>query len=173
MSTAVNRSHCNVRAPYFYILTYSETSICVVGVGQVIKGWDEGLQGMCTGEKRTITIPSTMAYGKPSIPCHGYNLSVPRFTWRGRCYPTKCCTRLRCRASRGGRQDRSPGALSLYSHAPPCIITQSFSSRVQLVECKRVQYEMRKHITIQLRAGELRRQYFTTVARPPGTSACP
>ncbi|KAI0313924.1 hypothetical protein OF83DRAFT_1139261 [Amylostereum chailletii] len=34
-----------------------------LGVGQVIRGWDEGLVGMCTGEKRTLTIPSDMAYG--------------------------------------------------------------------------------------------------------------
>ncbi|KZP22060.1 hypothetical protein FIBSPDRAFT_1043776 [Athelia psychrophila] len=34
-----------------------------LGIGQVIKGWDEGLQGMCLNEKRTITIPSDMAYG--------------------------------------------------------------------------------------------------------------
>ncbi|PSR79249.1 hypothetical protein PHLCEN_2v7107 [Hermanssonia centrifuga] len=35
----------------------------VMGVGQVIRGWDEGLQGMCLNEKRILTIPSTMAYG--------------------------------------------------------------------------------------------------------------
>jgi len=34
-----------------------------LGVGQVIKGWDEGLQGMCLHEKRILTIPSDMAYG--------------------------------------------------------------------------------------------------------------
>ncbi|KAI0687899.1 hypothetical protein BC835DRAFT_1375112 [Cytidiella melzeri] len=34
-----------------------------LGVGQVIKGWDQGLQGMCVNEKRTLTIPSALAYG--------------------------------------------------------------------------------------------------------------
>ncbi|CAL1706708.1 unnamed protein product [Somion occarium] len=34
-----------------------------LGVGQVIRGWDEGLVGMCLNEKRTLTIPSNMAYG--------------------------------------------------------------------------------------------------------------
>ncbi|EJD03037.1 uncharacterized protein FOMMEDRAFT_123200 [Fomitiporia mediterranea MF3/22] len=34
-----------------------------LGAGQVIKGWDEGLQNMCKGEKRTLTIPPEKAYG--------------------------------------------------------------------------------------------------------------
>ncbi|KAI5120660.1 hypothetical protein M0805_007997 [Coniferiporia weirii] len=34
-----------------------------LGAGHVIKGWDEGLQGMCVNEKRTLTIPPNKAYG--------------------------------------------------------------------------------------------------------------
>lgn len=34
-----------------------------IGQGQVIAGWDKGLLGMKVGEKRTLTIPSDMAYG--------------------------------------------------------------------------------------------------------------
>ncbi|KAG9316735.1 hypothetical protein JVU11DRAFT_2795 [Chiua virens] len=34
-----------------------------LGVGQVIRGWDEGLLGTCVGEKRTLTIPSSLGYG--------------------------------------------------------------------------------------------------------------
>lgn len=34
-----------------------------LGAGQVITGWDEGLQDMCPGEARKLTIPPDMAYG--------------------------------------------------------------------------------------------------------------
>jgi peptidylprolyl isomerase len=35
-----------------------------LGKGQVIQGWDEGVQGMKVGGRRRITIPPNMAYGK-------------------------------------------------------------------------------------------------------------
>ncbi|WP_426192487.1 FKBP-type peptidyl-prolyl cis-trans isomerase [Massilia sp. DWR3-1-1] len=41
------------RAPFSFSL----------GAGQVIKGWDEGVQGMKVGGKRTLIIPASMGYG--------------------------------------------------------------------------------------------------------------
>ncbi|XP_064481244.1 peptidyl-prolyl cis-trans isomerase FKBP2-like [Ornithodoros turicata] len=34
-----------------------------IGVGQVVKGWDQGLLDMCVGEHRTLTVPPELGYG--------------------------------------------------------------------------------------------------------------
>ncbi|GEQ67343.1 hypothetical protein JCM33374_g1007 [Metschnikowia sp. JCM 33374] len=38
-----------------------------LGAGRVIQGWEDGLLGMCIGEKRTLTIPSELGYGKRGV----------------------------------------------------------------------------------------------------------
>lgn len=35
----------------------------VIGVGQVIQGWDQGVMSMKVGEKRRLKIPSKLGYG--------------------------------------------------------------------------------------------------------------
>lgn len=41
----------------------NEPLVFPLGAGYVIRGWDEGLQGMREGGRRTLRIPSDMAYG--------------------------------------------------------------------------------------------------------------
>lgn len=43
-----------------------------VGLGQVIKGWDEGVLGMKLGEKARLTCSPDYAYGARGFPAWGY-----------------------------------------------------------------------------------------------------
>ena len=44
----------------------------VIGIGQVIKGWDEGVLSMKVGEKRRLIIPAQLGYG-----AHGAGGVIP------------------------------------------------------------------------------------------------
>lgn len=40
----------------------------MLGNGHAIRGWDEGLQGMCVGEQRKLYVPAALAYGEAGQP---------------------------------------------------------------------------------------------------------
>jgi len=47
-----------------------------IGVGQVIKGWDQGLLKMCPGDHRKLTIPPHLGYGD-----RGAGAKIPGGAW--------------------------------------------------------------------------------------------
>ncbi len=49
-----------------------------VGVGQVIKGWDEGLIGVKRGDKKQLIIPADKAYGNQEIKGQDGKVIIPK-----------------------------------------------------------------------------------------------
>ena len=54
--TSLSHPHCSYQRNHTYD-TY-------IGMGYIIHGMDKGLQGVCMGEKRRITVPPQLAYGE-------------------------------------------------------------------------------------------------------------
>lgn len=60
----VSRAHLQQLYLIFYSYSRGGTYDTYVGSGWLIKGMDQGLLGMCPGERRKIIIPPFLAYGE-------------------------------------------------------------------------------------------------------------
>ncbi len=40
----------------------------MLGKGHAIRGWEEGLQGICVGKQRKLYVPAALAYGEAGQP---------------------------------------------------------------------------------------------------------
>ncbi len=49
-----------------------------IGVGQVIKGWDEGLLGVKKGDKKTLTITPDKGYGSEDVKDQAGKVVIPK-----------------------------------------------------------------------------------------------
>src|SRR5205823_8867073 len=46
----------------------NEPFVCDIGIGQLIKGWDEGVPQMSLGERAKLTITPDYGYGARGVP---------------------------------------------------------------------------------------------------------
>lgn len=87
---------------YLILCSYSKggTYDTYVGSGWLIKGMDQGLLGMCPGERRKIIIPPFLAYGEKGYGEGREGLGIPRSGLPHTVVQVVYCTRA---ASQGGQ----------------------------------------------------------------------
>jgi hypothetical protein len=82
----------------------------LVGTGQVIKGWDQGLLDMCVSERRKLTIPSSLGYGEDTLLDDLADLEVFEVTHLSSLPTRPWCLKWNCLASRIDTPTSSEGA---------------------------------------------------------------